>query len=71
MSKKAIKKVQPPVKKAVEPELYIHELREHCSELFGVKPEVLDGAFFKYKHKKITKTEASKLIEGFLNKGVK
>ncbi|WP_440097236.1 hypothetical protein ACTDI5_07100 [Bacillus paralicheniformis] len=46
----------------------IHDLREHSKELFGVKPEVLDGALFGLGQKQVTKTEAKKRIREFLRK---
>ncbi|WP_153732532.1 hypothetical protein [Sporosarcina obsidiansis] len=49
---------------------YIHQLREHSRELFGVKPEVLDGVFRNYPSNQVSKTEAKKRIEEFLKKKV-
>ncbi|WP_369803129.1 hypothetical protein [Sporosarcina sp. P2] len=49
---------------------YIHQLREHSRELFGVKPEVLDGIFRNYPSNQVTKSEAKKMIDTFLNKKV-
>lgn len=49
---------------------YIHQLREHSRELFGVKPEVLDGVFKKHKSNQVTKSEAKKMVDAFLNKKV-
>lgn len=49
---------------------YIHQLREHSRELFGVKPEVLDGVFRNYPSNQVTKSEAKKMIDAFLNKKV-
>ncbi|MER3121086.1 hypothetical protein [Bacillus altitudinis] len=45
-------------------------LKEHSKELFGVKPEILEGALFYIKDKPITKTEAKKQIDAFLSKEV-
>ncbi|TWK54847.1 hypothetical protein [Bacillus licheniformis] len=52
------------------PESFFHiqDLREHSKELFGVKPEVLDGALFGLGQKQVTKTEAKKRIREFLRK---
>ncbi|MFP7378170.1 hypothetical protein [Bacillus paralicheniformis] len=47
---------------------HIQDLREHSKELFGVKPEVLDGALFGLDQKQVTKTEAKKRIREFLRK---
>jgi hypothetical protein len=52
-------------------EFFLHELREHSKQLFGVKPEVVDGAFLNVKEQKITKEHAQKLITDFLKKEVK
>ena len=49
---------------------YIEDLREHAKELFGIKPEVLDGALFHVKEEQISKPEASQLIQTFLAKEV-
>lgn len=57
--------------KADDNKFYIHVLREHSQELFGVKPEVLDGAFFNAKETQVTKEDAEKRINTFLNKEVK
>ncbi|MEC0765738.1 hypothetical protein C6370_18305 [Bacillus atrophaeus] len=54
-----------------ETAFYIKDLRGHSRELFGVKPEVFDGALFHVDKKRITKTEAKKLITQFLQKEVK
>jgi hypothetical protein len=54
-----------------EPKFYLYELRQHSQKLFGVKPEVLDGAFFDYKETQVTKKEAEKRIQAFLKKEVK
>lgn len=62
-----VKKEVPVVKESL---FYIHQLREHSRELFGVKPEVLDGVFKNYKGNQITKTEAKSRIDAFLNKKV-
>ncbi|WP_144474378.1 hypothetical protein [Bacillus pumilus] len=45
-------------------------LKEHSKELFGVKPEILEGALFYIKDQPITKTEAKKQIDAFLSKEV-
>ncbi|AMM89701.1 hypothetical protein UP15_12150 [Bacillus pumilus] len=45
-------------------------LKEHSKELFGVKPEILEGALFYIKDRPITKTEAKKQIDAFLSKEV-
>nr|WP_239588252.1 hypothetical protein [Gracilibacillus alcaliphilus] len=49
----------------------MYELREHSRELFGVKPEVFDGAFLNYKNGQATKKQAENLVKSFLNKEVK
>lgn len=49
---------------------YIHQLREHSRELFGVKPEVLDGLFKNHPSNQITKSEAKNMIGAFLKKKV-
>ncbi|MEK4388191.1 hypothetical protein MHI19_01205 [Bacillus sp. FSL M7-1004] len=58
-------------KEKVENAFYIKDLREHSRELFGVKPEVFDGALFHVETDRITKSEAKKLIAQFLQKEVK
>lgn len=58
-------------RKNEEPKFFLHELRQHSKELFGVKPEVFDGAFFDYKDIQATKKEAEKQIQAFLKKEVK
>ena len=76
MKKEKIKKeVVEEVPVAVQSEsqeslFYIHQLREHSRELFGVKPEVLDGVFRNYPSNQVTKSEAKKMIDAFLNKKV-
>ncbi|PAE15442.1 hypothetical protein CHH91_14050 [Virgibacillus sp. 7505] len=55
----------------METEFYIHELQEHSRTLFGVRPEVFNGALLHYKSNTITKTEAKLLIRAFLTKEVK
>lgn len=50
---------------------FLNDLREHSQDLFGVKPEVLDGAFFHEKELQITKDRAGKLVQDFLKKEVK
>ena len=54
-----------------EPVFYLHELRQHSQKLFGVKPEVFDGAVFGFKEIQMTKKEAESRIKAFLNKEVK
>lgn len=66
-NKKTAKKTE----KAKEQKFLLHDLRSHCQELFGVKPEVFDGAFFNEKELKVTKQYAEKRIKTFLNKEVK
>lgn len=56
---------------ATASEFFLYELREHSKQLFGVKPEVVDGAFLNVKEQKITKDRAEKLIKDFLKKEVK
>ncbi|TPE70667.1 hypothetical protein [Halalkalibacterium halodurans] len=63
---KETKRAKPP-----ETKHYIYELREHSRELFGVKPEVLDGALFDYPDTQISKSEAERRIRAFLNKEAK
>ncbi|MEC1665507.1 hypothetical protein NSS75_01160 [Bacillus sp. FSL K6-1012] len=58
-------------KEKAENAFYIKDLREHSRELFGVKPEVFDGALFHAEKNSITKSEAKKLITQFLQKEVK
>ncbi|WP_139220286.1 hypothetical protein [Gracilibacillus orientalis] len=78
-NEKAIKKTEEIVKPAVstaktikkETEFPLYELREHSLELFGVKSEVIDGAFLNYKNVKATKKQAENLIKSFLKKEVK
>ncbi|MGE6629835.1 hypothetical protein [Bacillus sp. NPDC077027] len=45
-------------------------LKEHSKDLFGVKPEILEGALFYIKQQPITKTEAKKHLDAFLSKEV-
>lgn len=52
-------------------EFPLHELRAHSQDLFGVKPEILDGAFLNCKEANISKTDAESRIKTFLNKEVK
>ncbi|EID42859.1 MULTISPECIES: hypothetical protein [Anoxybacillaceae] len=54
-----------------EQEFFLYELRQHSQKLFGVKPEVFDGAFFDYKETRATKKEAEKRIQAFLKKEVR
>lgn len=49
----------------------LEELRKHSRKVFGVKPEVFDGAFFSTKKHTSTKREAEKLIRSYLKKEVK
>lgn len=56
---------------AEETKFHLFQLREHSQSLFGVKPEVFDGAFFNAKETQVTKSEAKKRIEAFLKKEVK
>ncbi|MBJ7570876.1 hypothetical protein P8847_20530 [Bacillus inaquosorum] len=58
-------------KEKAENAFYIKDLREHSRELFGVRPEVFDGALFHVHKMSITKSEAKKLISQFLQKEVK
>lgn len=47
----------------------VSALRKHCQELFGVRPEVFDGAFFDAKKNDgFTKNGAKKKIESFLKR---
>jgi hypothetical protein len=72
MSKEKANK-QPVITKEtpVATKFLLHELREHSREVFGVKPEVIDGAFLHVKESQITKDAAQKLIQDFLKKEVK
>lgn len=54
-----------------EKKYLLNDLREHCQNLFGVKPEVFDGAFYKEKESKVSKEHAKSRIKSFLNKEVK
>lgn len=68
------KKPQPQKqKKAADKEqsYYLNDLREHSQDLFGVKPEVFDGAFHHEKETQVTKSYAESRIKTFLNKEVK
>ncbi|ARK23309.1 hypothetical protein SporoP37_00450 [Sporosarcina sp. P37] len=56
--------------KSTESLFYIHQLREHSRELFGVKPEVLDGVFKNHPSNQVTKSEAKNKIDTFLKKKV-
>ncbi|MDG0768190.1 hypothetical protein [Bacillus halotolerans] len=58
-------------KEKAENAFYIKDLREHSRELFGVRPEVFDGALFHVETDRITKSEVKKLITQFLQKEVK
>jgi hypothetical protein len=46
-------------------------LRKHCRELFGVQPEVFDGAFALETRREFSKEEAKEKIDNFLKKEVK
>lgn len=46
------------------------DLTKHAKELFGVKPEVLQGALFGVKQKQMTKAQAQTYIQAFLTKEV-
>ncbi|WP_286058666.1 hypothetical protein [Bacillus mojavensis] len=46
------------------------DLIKHAKELFGVKPEILQGALFGVGKTRLTKSEASQLIQTFLTKEV-
>ncbi|WP_046180387.1 hypothetical protein [Domibacillus tundrae] len=59
------------VVKETETAFPLYQLREHASELFGVKPEIFDGVFAEETEAAITKTEAKKRITAFLKKEVK
>lgn len=54
-----------------EAEFPVSELREHSRKVFGIKPEVFDGAFFNYEKASVSKKEAEKMIQGYLKKEVK
>jgi hypothetical protein len=58
-------------KPASKPKYFLNDFRVHSQELFGVKPEVIDGAFLHVKESQITKEEAEKLVKDFLKKEVK
>ncbi|APT47394.1 hypothetical protein [Bacillus safensis] len=53
-----------------EPGFSFEALKEHSKELFGVKPEILEGALLYIKAQPITKIEAKKQIDAFLSKEV-
>lgn len=46
------------------------DLTKHAKELFGVKPEILQGALFSVKQKQMTKAQAQTYIQAFLTKEV-
>ncbi|MDL0428643.1 hypothetical protein ABEQ76_02445 [Bacillus velezensis] len=46
------------------------DLTKHAKELFGVKPEILQGALFGVKQKQMTKAQAKSYIEAFLTQEV-
>ncbi|CAC96508.1 TPA: hypothetical protein RF372_000467 [Listeria monocytogenes] len=56
---------------AEETQFSVEQLKEHSRAIFGVQPEVIDGAFFAHTGNQITKTEARNLIDNFLRKVVK
>lgn len=59
-------------KKRKQKMLFILRICESTVEsLFGVRPEVFDGALFHVHKTSITKSEAKKLITQFLQKEVK
>ena len=66
-------KVEPVVLQArpVESSFYVYEIREHSRRIFGVRPEILDGALFDYAETQITKSEAEKRIRAFMAQEVK
>ncbi|KYG33971.1 hypothetical protein AZF04_15395 [Alkalihalobacillus trypoxylicola] len=49
-------------------EFYLNELREHSRRLFGIKPEVIDGALFNIKGNQITKSQVERYIRLFLTR---
>ncbi|GIN71132.1 hypothetical protein J14TS2_16070 [Bacillus sp. J14TS2] len=49
----------------------IEMLREHVTELFGVKVEVFDAAVSQINKKEVTKAEVRKRIKAYLNKEVR
>ena len=66
-------KVEPVIAQArsTESSFYVYELREHSRQIFGVRPEILDGALFDYVETQITKSEAEKRIRAFMAQEVK
>ncbi|MCY8147457.1 hypothetical protein MOF10_10460 [Bacillus inaquosorum] len=46
------------------------DLIKHAKELFGVKPDILQGALFGVDQTRMTKSEANQLIQTFLTKEV-
>ncbi|MGG1245944.1 hypothetical protein [Bacillus spizizenii] len=46
------------------------DLIKHAKELFGVKPDILQGALFGMEQTRMTKSEANQLVQTFLNKEV-
>ncbi|MCY7950786.1 hypothetical protein [Bacillus inaquosorum] len=46
------------------------DLIKHAKELFGVKPDILQGALFGVDQTRMTKSEANELIQTFLTKEV-
>ncbi|KXZ19019.1 hypothetical protein AXI59_15955 [Bacillus nakamurai] len=46
------------------------DLTKHAKELFGVKPEILQGALFGVDQKQMTKAQAQTYIQTFLTKEV-
>ena len=71
MSNKVAKQKPKTVAKASEAKFYLYELREHSRDLFGVKPEILDGAFLNVRESQISKAEAKKYIDSFLKREVR
>lgn len=51
-----------------EPVFFLYELREHCHELFGVSPEVYDGALFNCNKPQISKLEAQQRVNTYLTR---
>ncbi|WP_235011072.1 hypothetical protein [Listeria monocytogenes] len=54
-----------------ETQFSVEQLKENSRVIFGVQPEVIDGALFDYTGEQITKTKARNLINNFLQKVVK
>ncbi|MED5020197.1 hypothetical protein P9847_23290 [Paenibacillus chibensis] len=49
-----------------EPRYVLAELKEHAQELFGVKAEVMTGAFYQAEEERLSVTEARTKIEQFM-----